>query len=197
LTPRQRWRRQARRGLLIGAAGFLSTAPLNASLALAAGTWRITVTGPAVSESAVVPMGKVPTATVLEKSIRLEWAPSMYPTGTEVGGYAVMRQLVGNKDAVKVCTVASPVRACEDAPPAGQPVIYTVVPTEQVWRGPASAPSNPVTLPAPTVVAVAVAAVPSPSPSPSPLPSPSPTPLRLPGPTPSPTPTSTPAPSPS
>src|SRR5437667_80040 len=85
------------------------TLQVNASLALAAGTWRITVTGPAVSESAVVPMGKVPTATVLEKSIRLEWAPSMYPTGVEVSGYAVMRQGVGSKDAVKVCTVTSPV----------------------------------------------------------------------------------------
>src|SRR5438477_6727453 len=172
MTPRQRWSRQARRGLLIGAAAFLSTAPLNASLALAAGTWRITVTGPGVGESAVVPMGKLPSATVLEKSIQLEWAPSMYPTGVEVGRYAVMRQVVGGKDTIKVCTVTSPLRACEDSPPVGQPVIYTVVPTEQLWRGPASAPSSPVTLPAPAVVAAAAVASPSPSPSPIPAPSP-------------------------
>ena len=191
MTPRQRWSRQARRGLLIGAAAFLSTAPLNASLALASGTWTITVTGPGVSESAVVPMGKLPTATVLEKSIRLEWAPSMYPTGTEVGSYALMRQAVGSKDAVKVCTVASPMRACEDSPPTGQPVIYTVVATEQLWHGPASAPTNPVTLPAPTVVAAAAVSSPSPSPSPSPTSTPSPTasPAAAPSPTPTPTPT--------
>jgi hypothetical protein len=195
LTPRQRWSRQARRGLLIGAAAFLSTAPLNASLALAAGAWRITVTGPAVGESAVVPMGKLPTATVLEKSIKLEWAPSMYPTGVEVGRYAVMRQVVGGKDTVKVCTVASPLRACEDAPPVGQPVIYTVVPTEQLWRGPASAPSSPVTLPTPTLAVVA--ALPSPSATPSPDPTASPTPAATPSATPTPSPTATSPPTPS
>ena len=195
MTPRQRWRRQARRGLLIGAAAFLSTAPLNASLALAAGTWRITVTGPAVSESAVVPMGKVPTATVLEKSIKLEWAPSMYPTAVEVSGYAVMRQGVGSKDAVKVCTVTSPVRACEDAPPTGEPVIYTVVPTEQLWRGPASPPSSPVTMTAPTVVPAAAVASPSPSPSPNPSPDPTPTANPTASPTETPSPTPTPRPS--
>src|SRR5713226_4871733 len=101
----------------------------------------------------------------------------MYPTGIEVGSYALMRQVVGSKDAVKVCTVTSPMRACEDSPPVGQPVTYTVVATEQLWHGPASAPTNPVTLPAPTVVA---AAVPSPSPSPSPSPTPSPTPTPSP-----------------
>ena len=195
MTPRQRWSRQARRGLLIGAAAFLSTAPLNASLALAAGTWRITVTGPAVSESAVVPMGKLPTATVLEKSIKLEWAPSLYGTGREVRSYAVRRQVVGSTDAVQVCTVAAPTRARADSPPAGQPVTYTVVPTEELWRGPASAPSSPVTLPAPTLAVVA--ALPSPSVTPSPDPTASPTPAATPSATPTPSPTATPPPTPS
>ncbi|TME54377.1 MAG: hypothetical protein E6I60_07855, partial [Chloroflexi bacterium] len=154
LTPRQCRSRQARWGLLIGAAAFLSVAPLNATLALAAGSWTITATGPAVAESAVVPMGQLPTATVLPKSIKLEWAPSTYATGREVAGYVVRRQAVGSKDAVEVCAVASPMRACEDSPPAGQPVTYTVVPVEQLWRGPASAPSSPVTLPAPALVVV-------------------------------------------
>jgi len=175
--------------LLIGVAAGLTASFLWAGPALAAGSWRVTATGKALALSAVVPMGKLPTATVLEKSIRLEWAPSTYPTGTEVSGYAVMRQVVGSKDAVKVCTVTSPARTCEDSPPVGQPVIYTVVPTEQLWRGPASAPASPITLAAPAVVAAA--AVPSPSPlaSPSLLPSPSPTPNLLPSPlAPSPTP---------
>jgi hypothetical protein len=189
--------------VLIGAAAFLSTAPLSASLALAAGTWRITATGYGVAVSAVVPMGRLPTATALEKSIRLEWAPSMYPAGIEVSSYAIMRQVVGSKDAVKVCTVPSPLRACEDSPPVGQPVTYTVVPTEQLWRGPASAPSSPVTLPAPAVVAAA--AVPSPSATPSPSLTPSatstPSPIGSPLPTPRPvlrpTPSPTPPPAPS
>jgi len=195
LTLRRRRSRQARWGVLIGAAAFLSTAPLSANLVLAAGTWTITATGKALALSAVVPMGKLPSATVLEKSIRLEWAPSMYPTGTEVGGYAVMRQEVGSKDAVKVCTVTSPVRACEDVPPTGQPVIYTVVATEQLWRGPASPPSSPVTLPAPTVVPAAAVASPSPSPSPNPSPDPTPTANPTASPTATPSPTPTPRPS--
>ena len=193
VTSRRRRSRQARWGVLIGAAAFVSTAPLSASLVLAAGTWTVTASGYGVAVSAVVPTGKLPTATALEKSIRLEWAPSMYPTGSEVDGYAVMRQVVGGKDTVRVCTVTSPVRACEDAPPGGQPVIYTVVPTEQVWRGPASAPSSPVTLSAPA--AVAAAADPLPSPLASPIPTLDPTPL--PSPLATPTPTPTPAPSPS
>src|SRR2546421_13060605 len=104
----------------MGAAAVLAAISLNVQPALAAGTWRITVAGSGVAESAVVPMGKLPSATVLEKSIKLEWAPSMYPTGVEVGSYAVMRQVVGGKDTVKVCTVTSPLRACEDSPPLGQ-----------------------------------------------------------------------------
>jgi len=177
--------------VLIGAAAFVSTAPLSASPALAAGTWTITASGYGVAVSAVVPVGRLPTATVLEKSIRLEWAPSMYPTGTEVSGYAVMRQVVGGKDSVRVCTVTAPMRACEDSPPGGLPVIYTVVATEQVWRGPASAPSSPVTLPAPAVVTAAAV----PLASPSPLPSPTATPDATATPTPTPTPSPTPRPS--
>jgi hypothetical protein len=185
---------------MIGAAAFLSAAPLNATLVQAAGSWTMTASGPAVAESAVVPMGKLPSVTVLATSIKVEWAPSMYPTGKEVNGYLVRRRVVGNKDMVQVCTAASPIRACEDSPPAGQAVVYTIVPTEQLWRGPASVPSNPVTLPAPTLAVTAPlpSATPSPSPTASATPSATASPISTPSPTatPSPTPNATPAPTP-
>src|SRR2546421_11820540 len=96
----------------MGAAAVLAAISVNVQPALAAGAWTITVRGSGVSQSAVVPMGKLPTATVLEKSIKLEWAPSMYPTGVEVGRYAVMRRVVGGKDTIQGWTVTSPLRAC-------------------------------------------------------------------------------------
>src|SRR5437868_5963705 len=108
--------------------------------------------------TAVVPAGKLPTATVQPTSIKLEWAPSTYLSGREVASYVVRRQAAGSKDSVQVCTVPAPLRACEDSPPAGQPVVYTVVAAEQLWRGPASAQSSPVTLAASAVVAAAVVA---------------------------------------
>ena len=193
VRPRRRRSRQARWGVLIGAAAFLSTAPLSANLVLAAGTWTVTAAGFGVAISAVVPTGKLPAATVQPTSIRLEWAPSTYLSGREVASYVVRRQAAGSKDSVQVCTVPAPVRACEDSPPVGQPVVYTVVAAEQLWRGPASAPSSPVTLAAPAVVAAA--AVPLPSPLASPSQSPDPTPLPSPIATPAPTPTPTPSPS--
>ena len=193
VRPRRRRSRQARWGVLIGAAAFVSTAPLSANLVLAAGTWTVTAAGFGVAISAVVPTGKLPTATVQPTSIRLEWAPSTYLSGREVASYVVRRQAAGSKDSVQVCTVPAPVRACEDSPPVGQPVVYTVVAAEQLWRGPASAPSSPVTLAAPAVVAAA--AVPLPSPLASPSQSPDPTPLPSPIATPAPTPTPTPSPS--
>src|SRR2546428_1931087 len=107
--------------------------------------------------------------------------------GTAV--YVVRRLAVGSKDAVQVCSVASPTRSCEDSPPAGQQVGYPVVPTEQLWRGPASIPSNPVMLPAPTLAIIT-----APSPSSSPSPTPSPTPSPRPSPTSTPLPTATPSP---
>jgi hypothetical protein len=166
--------RQARWGVLIGAAALLLTASLNATVALAAGTWTVSVTGRAAAASAGVPAGKLPTATVLPTSIKLDWAPSLYPTGREVSAYVVRRQVVGSKDAAQVCSVAAPLRACEDSPPAGQPVVYTVVAAEQLWRGPASAPSSPVTLTAAAPATLTATPVVSPSPSASPSPSPSP-----------------------
>ena len=193
VRPRRRRSRQAPWGVLIGAAAFVSTAPLSANLVLAAGTWTVTAAGFGVAISAVVPTGKLPTATVQPTSIRLEWAPSTYLSGREVASYVVRRQAAGSKDSVQVCTVPAPVRACEDSPPLGQPVVYTVVAAEQLWRGPASAPSSPVTLAAPAVVAAA--AVPLPSPLASPSQSPDPTPLPSPIATPAPTPTPTPSPS--
>jgi hypothetical protein len=204
LTPRQRRTRQALRGVLIGAAAFLSTAPLTATAVLAASTWTTSAIGPGTVVSAVVPTGKLPTATVQPTSIKLEWAPSTYPSGREVASYIVRRQAAGSKDTVEVCAVTAPVRTCDDTPPAGQPVVYTVVPAEQLWRGPASAPTNPVTLAAPTP-AGATLLLPSITPSPSatasatpsasasPISTPSPTPTATPDPTPPPTPT--PAPS--
>ena len=193
VRPRRRRSRQARWGVLIGAAAFLSTAPLSANLVLAAGTWTVTAAGFGVAISAVVPTGKLPAATVQPTSIRLEWAPSTYLSGREVASYVVRRQAAGSKDSIQVCTVPAPVRACEDSPPVGQPVVYIVVAAEQLWRGPASAPSSPVTLAAPAVVAAA--AVPLPSPLASPSQSPDPTPLPSPIATPAPTPTPTPSPS--
>jgi hypothetical protein len=197
LTRRQRRIGQAR-AALIGAAAFVSITPLYARPALAAGPWAITATGSAVAESAVVPRGRPPTATILLGSVRLEWAPSTYPTGKEVGGYIVRRQLLGKSDAIQICTVVAPFRTCQDSPTPGQQVVYTVGPTEQLWRGPASTPSNPVTLPAAPLAAPIAAASPSPGPTPglapgpslSPNPSPTPTPRPgLPKPSPSPSPT--------
>ena len=187
----------------MGAAAVLMATVAGAHPAFAAGSWTTTAVGPAVAESAVVPMGKLPTATILQGSVKLEWAPSTYPSGKEVGGYIVRRQVIGGTDVVNVCTVAAPSRTCQDSPTAGQQVVYTVVPSEQLWRGPASPPSAPVTLPAPTLGVATT--VPSPSPSASASPTPSPTPTPLPTATPSPTasptpaatPTSTPTPSPS
>ena len=195
--PRRR-RGQARWGVLIGAAAFLAAAPFNAAVSLAAGTWTISATGRAVAVSAVVPRGMLPTTTVHAKSIGLEWAPSMYATGREVGRYVVMRQVVGGKDAVQVCAVTAPIRACEDSPPADQQAIYTVVPAEQLWRGPSSAPSSPVTLPSATlaVAAIAPSALPSISASPTPTPSSTETPAPTPAPTPTPSPSVSESPSP-
>jgi hypothetical protein len=161
-------------------------------------TWTITATGSGVGESALMPTGKTPTPTILQGSIRLEWAPSTYPTAREVGGYIVRRQVLGKTDAIQVCKVVAPFRTCQDSPTPGQQVVYTVVATEQIWRGPASAPSNPVTLPAAPLAAPSAAASPSPGPTPglapgpslSPNPSPTPTPRPgLPKPSPSPSPT--------
>jgi len=132
---------------LIGAAAFLLVSPYYARPALAASSWTITATGFGLGESSVVPTGKLPTATLVEGSVRLEWPPSLYPLGHEVGGYIVKRQVLGSKDAVQACSVASPVRSCQDSPPSGQQIVYTVTPTEQLWRGPASPPSAQVTMP--------------------------------------------------
>src|SRR5437588_12479243 len=167
---RRRRIRQAQLGLLIGAAAFLVASALYARPVFAANTWTIMASGPSVAESAIVPIGRPPTPTIEQGSVRLEWAPSTYGSGHEVGGYMVKRQLLGSKDVAQICTVASPMRTCQDSPPSGQQVIYTVTPTEQLWRGPASPPSAQVTMPA-TAVAAAAVASPSPSPSASPTPS--------------------------
>jgi len=189
--PRRRSRQTGFR-LLICAAAVFTTSSLSAQNALAAGIWKTSVTGSAVGQSAIMPIGKPPTATVLEGSVRLDWAPSTFATGKEVGGYIVKRQVLGNTDAVQICTVVAPLRTCQDSKPPDQQVVYVVVPSQQLWRGPASPPSSPVTMPAApiaaTVVVPAATATPLPSPSASPNPTPSPDPTPSPTDPPSPTP---------
>src|SRR5205823_6065817 len=191
--PRRRSRQTGFR-LLICAAAVFTTSSLSAQNALAAGIWKTSVTGSALGQSAIMPIGKPPTATVLEGSVRLDWGPSTFATGKEVGGYIVKRQVLGNTDAVQICTVVAPLRTCHDSPPPDQHVVYVVVPSQQLWRGPASPPSSPVTMPAAPLAAVAV---PGATATPLPSPSASPTPTPAPDPTPSPTDPPSPTPSPS
>ena len=198
--PRRRRYRQVPWALPIVAAAVLAATYLSARPALAAGSFTTTVVGSAVAESAVMPMGKPATATIVQGSVGLEWAPATYGSGREVGGYIVKRQVLGSADAVQVCAVASPLRTCQDSPPPGQQVIYTVISTEQLWRGPASPPSAPVTMPAAALAATTVAsALPAPSPSPTLSATPTPSPAVTPSPTgtasPSPDPTPVPTPS--
>ena len=192
--PRRRSRQTGFR-LLICAAAVFTTGSLSAQNALAAGIWKTSVTGSAVGQSAIMPIGKPPTATVLEGSVRLDWGPSTFATGKEVGGYIVKRQVLGNTDAVQICTVVAPLRTCQDSKPPDQQVVYVVVPSQQLWRGPPSPPSSPVTMPAAPIAATVV--VPAATATPLPSPSASPTPTPSPDPTPSPTDPPSPTPSPS
>jgi hypothetical protein len=178
----------------IGAATTLSLLLLCARPGQASAAFSMTMTVSAVSQSAVMPAGKPPVVTVLQGSVRLDWGPSVFVSGREVGGYILNRQQLGSTTVVQVCTVVSPFRTCQDSPPAGQQVVYTVIPTQGLWRGPASAPSSPITTPAAPVAAPTGAAAPSPFPSLGPILSATPTPRStLPKPLPSPTPTPTPA----
>ena len=194
--------RASPRAIKLGAAVVTTVTLLCAGQEAAAAAFTTTARGTAVALSAIVPIGKSPTATVDRQSVRLDWAPSTYASGKEVSGYILRRQALGSTDVVQICAVASPMRTCQDSPPPQQQVVYTVVPTEQLWRGPASPPSAPVSVSQPSL---AVASTPSPSSSPSPTPTPSPSPAAAPSPstTPSPsgtsssTPTTTPSPSPS
>lgn len=190
-------------------AGFLGLALL-APNAYAAGTFAVTAHGSADGLAAMMPVGKPPAVTLLQGSVRLDWAPSTFASGHEVGGYILNRNQIGSTTVVQVCSVAPPFRTCQDSPPAGQQVVYTVIPTDQLWRGPASPASEPVTTP-PATLAVTSVPSPSPTPSASPASSPTATPTPTPSPTPStvvtpsstprpvlrPTPTPTPTPSPS
>jgi hypothetical protein len=195
LKSRRRRIRQPHRVLSSGAvAAFLGLA-LSAPNAYAAGTFAVTAQGSAHGLAAMMPMGKPPAVTLLEASVRLDWAPSTLASGREVGGYLLNRQVLGSTTVVQICSVAAPFRTCQDSPPAGQQVVYTVVPTQGLWRGPASAPSAPVTMPAPALAAPA--AVPSPSPTLTPTPTPTPAPTPTPMPSPSATTTPSPAASPS
>jgi hypothetical protein len=190
------------------AAAFVAVSLLSQSVPAAA-AWSVTVTGSAVGQAAVMPPGQTPTATVQTGSVRLDWAPSSFSSGREVAGYILNRLQAGSTTIIQVCTVAPPFRSCTDAPPTGQQVAYTVVPTAQLWRGPASPASAPLTVAAPALAVVATTPSPTPSPTPTPGPTATPTPtptatpsaISMPSPTPRPvlrpTPTPTPTPAPS
>jgi hypothetical protein len=193
VIPRRRLCWQLCRLLPAGAAAALIAASNLPGPALAANTWTTTVTVQAVGESAVMPSGQSPTATVVQGAISLTWGPSTFHAGKEVAGYLVNRQALGSATVVKVCTVVAPNRICQDSPPAQQNVMYSVVPTDGFWRGPASAPSSPVMLLDPPA-SPALSASPSASVSPPATPTASPSPAA--SPTPSPSPTASPTPSP-
>ena len=202
MTSRRRRHRQPYRVLSSGAVTALLGLALLAPNAYAAGTFAVTAHGSAVGLAAVMPMGTPPNVTLLQGSVRLDWAPSIFASGREVSGYILNRDQAGSTTVVQVCAIAPPFRTCQDSPPAGQQVVYTVIPTDQLWRGPASAPSAPVTMP-PATLAVTSAPSPSPATSPSPTATPASTPsaISMPSPTPRPvlrpTPTPTPTPAPS
>jgi hypothetical protein len=205
------WRiRQA--GLLLGCgtAMVVIGASSVAGPAFAGGTWTTTMTVEAVGESAVMPAGQSPTAVIVQGAISVTWGPSTFHSGKEVGGYLLNRQAPGSSTIVRVCKVDAPNRVCQDSPPPQQNVMYSVVPIDSSWQGPASAPSAPIMLPDPPATPTAAlspdpgaSASPTPTPSATASPTPSTTPTVSPSAsatsstTPAPTPGSTPAPSPS
>jgi len=200
LIARRRLTRQARWLLAVGAATAFVATSLYARQALAANTWSTTVTVSAVGQGAVMPIGQAPIATITQGVISVSWPPSTFRSGKEVGGYILDRQVLGSTAAVQVCTVVAPLRTCQDSPPPQQDVMYTVIPSQAGWRGPASAPSVPLSLPAPlapvTVAAPTASPTASPSPGASATPSPTVTPTGSPDPTPTPAPSAAATPSP-
>lgn len=201
MTPRRRLIRHAIRATLASAAAAFSMLPMGQ--AFASGTWSQTLQVSAIGQAAVIPVGHTPTATVASGAINLVWEASTFKSGREVGGYIVNRSAPDGSGTVQVCTVAAPARACQDTPAAGQQVIYAVVGTDALWKGPASPPTAPLAVPAapaaPAAAAISALLGPSPSPIPAATPSPTPTPTAMPTTTPSPTqtPTATPSSSPS
>lgn len=207
--PQRRPIRQVRCLLPVGAAAALLALACSPRAVLADGPWTITATVAAIAQSAVVPAGKSPTATVAQGAITIVWGPSTFATGKEVSGYIVNRLTVGSAPTTQVCRVAAPMRTCQDSPPAQQQVMYSIVPTQAGWTGPPSAPSAPVMLPAssPAAAPVLATVTASSTPSPTPTPSGSPTPSASPQPSPtatasaspgaSPTPAAIPTPMPS
>ena len=190
---RQRWIRNASWALSIGAAAAFATASMSASQAFAAGTFSTRGEVDAIGQAAIMPGGQMPTPTVGQTAITIDWAASTFRTGKEVVGYIVNRQAPDGTNVVQVCAIAAPARTCQDSPPAGQQVTYRVIATAEHWRGPASPQSGTVSLPA-TPAAAALAAptalpTPSASATPSPTPTPTPTPTDTGTPTPTPTPT--------
>lgn len=201
--PRRRLRWRPRWLLGVGAAAALTVASTYASKALAAGTWTTTMTVDAVGQGATMPAGQPPTATVIQGTVTIAWGPSTLHSGREVDGYILNRQALDGTGTVQVCAVAAPKRSCQDSPEAGQAVMYTVVPTAGLWRGPASAPSAPVDPPASPTPSASSTLPASPSASSSPTPtttpsgSPAPTPTASPTATASASPTTAASPSPS
>jgi hypothetical protein len=202
LITRRRPTRQVRWLLVVGAAAAFVATSLYERQALAANTWTATVTVYAVGQGAVMPAGQTPIAAISQGLISVSWAPTAFRSGKEVDGYILNRQVLGGTAVVQVCTVVAPLRTCQDSPPPQQDVMYTVIPSQAGWRGPASAPSVPLSLPAPVAAAAVAAPTASPTASaslgPSATPSPTLTPTPGLGPTPTPTPstTATPLPTP-
>jgi hypothetical protein len=200
LITRRRPTRQVRWLLVVGAAAAFVATSLYARQALAANTWTTTITVYAVGQGAVMPVGQTPIAMINQGVVSVSWGPSTFRSGKEVDGYILNRQVLGGTAVVQVCTVVAPLRTCQDSPPPQQEVMYTVIPSQAGWRGQASAPSVPLSLP-PAVVAATVTAptaspTASPSPTPSATPSPTVSPTASPGPTPTPSSSPTPSPSP-
>ena len=199
MIPRRRRNRQAPRALQIGAAAVITATVLFGRQELAAAAFTMTARGSGVAQSSIMPPGKTPTPTVLQASVRLDWAPSTFASGQEVSGYIVKRQVLGSTDTVQICSVVAPFRTCKDSPPPDQQVVYVVIPSQELWRGPASAPSSPVSVAAPPPAPALAVPSASPTPSPSATVDPTPTASATPSPSPTadPTPGATPTPSPS
>ena len=102
MIPRRRRNRQAPRALQIGAAAVITATVLFGRQELAAAAFTMTARGSGVAQSSIMPSGKPPTPTVLQASVRLDWAPSTFASGQEVGGYIVRRQVLGSTDTVQM-----------------------------------------------------------------------------------------------
>lgn len=160
---------------------ILSGLSIGLSTADAASNWLITASGSGVGMSPNMPAGKVPIAAAVPgtANVSVEWQPSTFPSGVEVARYLVNRKVVATGLVTPVCNVAAPLRTCQDTPPPGAPITYTVTPLQGLWRGPESPPSSPVA----AWTALAAVKGPTPTPSAAPMPTATATPSAAPTPT--------------